>query len=138
MYYKGANMLHTLRQLIGDDEKWRHILRGLNKAFYHQTVTTQQIEDYLSIQTEIDLTEFFNQYLRDTRIPTFEYSIKDKKLHYRWIDIVDNFDMPIKISIDGKEIWVQPTNNWDTKDITSNEASIIVDRNFYVNIVNNF
>ncbi len=47
MYFKGANMLHTLRQLIEDDEKWRQILRGLNKTFYHQTVTTKQIEDYI-------------------------------------------------------------------------------------------
>lgn len=138
MYYKGANMLHTLRQLIGDDEKWRQILRGLNKAFYHQTVTTQQIEDYLSQQTGYDLTEFFNQYLRDIRIPKLEYNIKNKKLHYRWIDVVDNFDMPVKITIDGKEIWIQPTNNWKTKDINSNETSIIVNRNFYVNIVNQF
>ena len=44
MYYKGANMLHTLRQLLEDDEKWRQILRGLNKTFYHKTVTTQEIE----------------------------------------------------------------------------------------------
>ena len=36
MYYKGSNMLHTLRQLIEDDEKWRQILRGLNSEFYHQ------------------------------------------------------------------------------------------------------
>ena len=73
MYYKGANMLHTLRQLIEDDSKWRTILRGLNKEFYHQTVTTKQIEEYLSKKTKIDLTAFFNQYLRDVRIPKLEY-----------------------------------------------------------------
>ncbi len=38
MYYKGGNMLHTLRQILNDDEKWRDILRGLNKDFYHQVV----------------------------------------------------------------------------------------------------
>ena len=76
MYNKGAYMIHTLRQLIENDEKWRMILRGLNKTFYHQTVTTKQVEDYLSKATSIDLTEFFNQYLRDVRIPTLEYEIK--------------------------------------------------------------
>ena len=59
MYYKGANMLHTLRQLIEDDEKWRRILRKMNVEFYHQTVTTQQIESFLSKETGIDLTAFF-------------------------------------------------------------------------------
>jgi len=131
MYYKGANMLHTLRQLLEDDEKWRQILRGLNSEFYHKTVTTKQIEDYISEQTGIDLTEFFNQYLRDVRIPTLEYSIKNGELKYRWADIVDGFDMPIQIEIDGKLEWLFPKAEWNIKNISSND--ITLDRNFYVN-----
>jgi len=130
MYYKGANMLHTLRQLIEDDEKWRQILRGLNKTFYHQTVTTQQIENYISEQSGIDLTAFFNQYLRDTRIPTFEYSIENNELKYRWINIVENFDMPIQVTVDEKEQWLYPTAEWKSM---PNEGEIIkVNPNFYV------
>ena len=64
MYYKGANLLHTLRQLVEDDELWRSVLRGLNKEFYHKTVTTKQIEEYISQRTNKDLTAFFEQYLR--------------------------------------------------------------------------
>ncbi|HEV2831220.1 MAG TPA: M1 family metallopeptidase, partial [Hanamia sp.] len=45
MYYKAGNMLHTIRQVINNDEKFRGILRGLNKTFYHQTVATKEIED---------------------------------------------------------------------------------------------
>ncbi|WP_417874771.1 M1 family metallopeptidase [Xanthomarina gelatinilytica] len=130
MYYKGANMLHTLRQLIEDDEKWRQILRGLNKTFYHQTVTTQQIENYISEQSGIDLTAFFNQYLRDTRIPTLEYSIENNELKYRWINIVENFDMPIQVTVDEKEQWLYPTAEWKSM---PNEGEIIkVNPNFYV------
>lgn len=136
MYPKGANMLHTLRQLVEDDEKWRHILRGLNKTFYHQTVTTQDIEDYLCQQTGIDLTAFFNQYLRDSKIPTLKYSIDNKELKYRWNNIVSDFDMPIQVTIDGKEQWIQPTKNWQTKAVNSNETTIVVNRNFYVNTLN--
>jgi len=134
MYYKGANMLHTLRQLIEDDEKWRQILRGLNQTFYHQTVTTQQIENYISEQTGIDLTEFFNQYLRTTKIPTFEYSIKNKELKYRWINIVDKFDMPIQVTIDDKEQWVFPKAEWQTKTISSSKMPIEVNPNFYIKV----
>ena len=47
MYYKGANTLHTLRQLIEDDELWRSILRGLNHDFRHQTVSSKQVEEYI-------------------------------------------------------------------------------------------
>ena len=130
MYYKGANMLHTLRQLVEDDEKWRQMLRTLNSKFYHQTVTTQQIEDCLSEESGIDLTEFFNQYLRDTRIPTLEYKIENKQLKYRWTNIVDGFDMPIQVNIDDKEQWIFPKKDWKTTAIKSDAFKI--DRDFYV------
>ena len=130
MYYKGANILHTLRQLIEDDEKWRQILRGLNSEFYHQTVTTKQIENYISQQSGIDLTDFFNQYLRTTKIPTLEYEIKNGQLKYRWTSIVEGFDMPIKIEIDDHIEWLFPKADWQTKSIAASE--IRIDRNFLI------
>ena len=134
MYPKGANMLHTLRQLIEDDEKWRNILRGLNRTFYHQTVTTDQIENHLSKETGIDLTAFFNQYLRTTDIPTLEYKIENKELKYRWIHIVDDFDMPIQVSINDKEQWLLPKVAWQTLPLTSKSTVLKIDRDFYVNV----
>ncbi|MBU2929656.1 M1 family metallopeptidase [Winogradskyella psychrotolerans] len=133
MYYKGANILHTLRQLIEDDEKWRQMLRGLNSEFYHQTVTTKQIEDYLSRQSGIDLTEFFDQYLRTTKIPTLEYSIKNGKLKYRWINIVNQFDMPLKVLIGNDKLWIYPKAEWQSLNIKSSKIPLNIDRNFYVN-----
>ena len=130
MYYKGANMLHTLRQLVEDDEKWRQILRGINSEFYHQTVTTAQIENYLSKETGIDLTAFFNQYLRTTKIPTLEYSIKNNILKYRWTNIVDGFDMPIQIEIDGKSEWLFPNSEFQSKKIAT--SGIKIDKDFMV------
>jgi len=130
MYNKGAYMIHTLRQLIEDDEKWRMILRGLNKTFYHQTVTTKQIEDYLSKTSGIDLTEFFNQYLRDIRIPTLEYEINNNILKYRYTNIIKNFDMPILINIDAKQQWVFPKAEWNTMSVKSDDIKI--DENFLV------
>ncbi|MGA1226169.1 MAG: M1 family metallopeptidase [Tamlana sp.] len=132
MYYKGANILHTLRQLIEDDEKWRQILRKMNVTFYHQTVTTKQIEDFLSSETGIDLTEFFNQYLRTTKIPTLEYAIKGKELKYRWTNIVDGFDMPVQVKIGDDEQWLFPKSEWQILKTSSNKTPIIVDRDFYV------
>ena len=130
MYYKGANMLHTLRQLIEDDELWRNILRGLNRDFYHQTVTTKQIEDYISEKTNKDLSAFFNQYLRDTRIPTLEYKIENDKLSYRYIDIVKGFDMPIEVEIGDKTEWLFPNSEWQTKNIKN--SNFKVDRDYYI------
>src|SRR5690606_12072332 len=112
MYYKGANMLHTLRQLVEDDEKWRAILRGLNKEFYHQTVTTKQVEDFMGSSSGIDLAQFFDQYLRTVKIPMLEYQVKGKQLRYRYTNIVDGFDMPLKINVNGTVDWFYPNADW--------------------------
>lgn len=131
MYYKGANMLHTIRQLVNDDEKWRQILRGLNADFYHQTVTTQEIEKYMIEKSGIDLSKIFDQYLRTVKIPELEYTIVNNTLKYRWNNVVKGFNMPIKVTIDGKDELLNPSDNWQTKTIKGD--SIEVDKNFYVN-----
>lgn len=135
LYNKGANMLHTLRQIVNDDEKWRTILRGLNSTFYHQTVTTQQIEDYLSQQVGLDLKPFFDQYLRDIRIPTFEYKFQGNNLEYRWTNCVPDFDMPVKVTLNGKEQWLKPQTDWIVKLKTPKDLKLEVDENFYVEVV---
>jgi aminopeptidase N len=132
MYYKGGNMLHTIRQIVNDDEKWRQILRGLNKTFYHQTVKTAQIEDYVSKHAGRDISKVFDQYLRDTRIPVLEYSFKNNGVQYHWTNVIDGFDMPVKIKLgEGKEQFIYPTSDWKTLK-TKGEKSLVIDRNFYV------
>lgn len=132
MYYKGGNMLHTIRQIVNDDEKWRQILRGLNKTFYHQTVDASQIENYMSEHSGRDISKIFDQYLRDTRIPVLEYSFGGKAIQYRWTNVVGDFDMPVKIKLgSGQEQFIFPTTNWKTMKI-KDEKTLNIDRNFYV------
>ncbi|AFL82475.1 aminopeptidase N [Aequorivita sublithincola DSM 14238] len=132
MYYKGGNMLHMIRQLIDDDEKWRQILRGLNKEFYHQIVTTKQVEDYISKKSGMDLTAFFEQYLRTTMVPKIEYAIDGNKLKYCYVAIVENFKMPIIAIINGKEEWIKPTAEWKTKEFPSAIKTMEIREDFYV------
>ena len=135
LYNKGANMIHTLRQIVNDDEKWRTILRGLNSTFYHQTVTTKQIEDFLSQSIGLDLATFFNQYLRDIRIPTFEYKFKENILSYRWTNCVPGFNIPVKVTLNGKEQWLKPQAEWTNLPQTAKDLKVEVDKDFYVNVV---
>ena len=127
MYYKGANMLHTLRQLINDDDKWRQILRGLNTEFHHQTVTTKQIETYISDESGLNLAAFFDQYLRDTRIPTLEYRLGDTHISYRWTQVVNGFEMPIEIEVSKEKKWLYPTKEWQEIELNSSDIEIDVD-----------
>ena len=136
MYYKGANMLHTLRQIIDNDEKWRSILVGLNKDFYHQTVTTQQIENYIDKYFEIDLKPFFNQYLRTIKIPTLDYKLENNNLLYKWSNVVDGFSIPIKVFINSTSQWIRPTSRWKKLLSDKNINSFSVDNNFYIETEN--
>jgi aminopeptidase N len=130
MYAKGANMIHTLRQIINDDEKFRSILRGLNKDFYHQVVTTKQIEDYISQKSGKDFSKVFDQYLRTDQIPILELKADKDKLEYRWTNCIDAFDMPVKLS---NGIWLQPTTQWTKlKADNSDFKNVDVDKNFYI------
>ena len=133
IYTKGANILHTLRQIAKDDEIWRMILRGLNKKFYHQTVESKEIENYISSKIGFDLSKFFDQYLRDIRIPSLEYSINDGVLTYKWIDVIKNFIMPIEIEVLDKKILLYPETT--KKSIEINSEKIKINRNYYVNSV---
>ncbi|AIY14962.1 M1 family metallopeptidase [Cellulophaga baltica] len=133
MYFKGANVLHTLRHVLNDDEKWRSILRGLNKEFYHATVTTAQIESYISKAAKIDLSAFFEQYLRTIEVPVLEYHYDGKKLKYRYTHIVAGFAIPVSVSTAGKELWITPTAEWKTSKLKGDTSSFKINRNFYIN-----
>ncbi|MDC7999016.1 M1 family metallopeptidase [Gilvibacter sediminis] len=132
MYYKGANMLHNLRMLIEDDELWREILRGLNEDFRHQTVSSKQVEDYISKATGKDFSAFFNQYLRTTMIPNLELAIDGNQLKYRYTNIVDGFDMPVIMMLNDQEKWIFPNKDWQSEKWTDTINFVGVKRDFYV------
>ena len=128
MYPKGANMIHTIRQVINNDEKFRQILRGLNKDFYHQTVTASQIQNYFSEKSGIDLKSIFDQYLTTIKIPTLEYKQNGNQLTYKWTNVVPNLKLPIRLA-DGQEL--KPTEEWQTATLKSPDE-LKVDANYYI------
>ncbi len=132
MYPKSANMLHNIRQIINDDSLFRKILRGLNKDFYHQTVTSKQVEDYISTKSGIDFSKIFDQYLRTVQIPLLEYKIINNQLSYRYSNCIKGFRMPLRINRSSSQ-WITPTEEWQT--IPWNHPAGVnfwVDPNFYV------
>ena len=135
MYFKGSNILHTLRQLVDDDDKWRGILRGISSTFYHQTVTSAQIEKYISDQSGFDLAPFFEQYLRTVKIPKLEYKIKENALLFRYTDIIEGFKMPVKIKLNGKLKWIRPTAHWQSLNTDKNINEVNIDPNFYIDTI---
>ncbi|WP_201773137.1 M1 family metallopeptidase [Gemmatirosa kalamazoonensis] len=134
MYDKGGNMLHTIRQLVQDDEKWRRVLRGLQSTFGGKTVTGADVQRYMTEQSGVDLGRVFAQYLTTTKIPVLEYKAEGTMLSYRWAEVVPGFDMPVRASVGGQPArWIKPTESWQTASLSAGApATIRVDENFYV------
>ncbi len=138
MYYKGGNMLHSIRQVINNDKKFRKILHGLGKTFYHRTVTGKEIEGYIIKEAGIDFSTVFDQYLRTTNIPELQYKISDNRMQYRYTEVVPGFHLPLKIKFSDqqKETWIYPTENWQTlvlnKKKRKNFKGLLVNKNFYI------
>lgn len=134
MYYKGGNLLNMLREILNDDEKWRSILRGLNEEFYHQTVSTKQIEDYISQAFGFDLKPIFDQYLRDVRIPVLEYYYTDNQtLNYRWTSCLSHFTMPVDLEIEGEMVRIHPKTTWSQLKVT-HSVEVKVHPDYYVGV----
>jgi len=130
MYYKGSNMLHIIRQVVNDDERFRQLLRGLNRNFSKKTVTTSEIEAYINKFTKIDFTKVFDQYLRTIKVPVLEYRLENNQLLYHWTECVPDFNLKIRLE-NGN--WIEPTESWKTLDQSSNKiVDFKPDNNFYI------
>jgi aminopeptidase N len=139
MYPKGANLLHTIRSVMRDDSLFRAILRDLNKEFYHATVDSKDIEDYIAKRSGLDLSRVFAQYLQTTRIPVLEYDIteKDSKpvLTFRWSNIIRGFNMPVDILVGQEVLRITPSEEWQELELDKGfnpESNISIHPNFYV------
>jgi aminopeptidase N len=131
MYNKGNNIVHMVRQIIDNDSLFRNILRGLTQSFYHKTVDSKDIENYISQKSSKDLSKFFDQYLRTTKIPVLEYKFQGDKLSCRWTSCVDGFNMPIRIA--NSKQWLKPTTEWASTAVSADvKSNFAVDKNFYV------
>lgn len=136
MYPKGANMLHTVRSVIDDDQKWLEILRGLNREFALKTTSTEEIIGFINKKSGINLTKVFDQYLRYTTIPTLELKSTTNGLLYRWKADVKSFEMPVRIKTSTEKVWktINATSDWQTLSGYSIEDTEADRLNFYINV----
>ncbi|HNO55025.1 MAG TPA: M1 family metallopeptidase [Chitinophagaceae bacterium] len=132
MYNKGANMIHTIRQIINNDSLFREILRGLNKQFYHTTTTSKEVETYISKQAGKDFSKIFEQYLRTTQIPELIIKGNKNSISYHWENCIKGFDMPVRLN-NGQ--WICPLEKTKSVKLTSGDFdSILPDNNFYIRV----
>ncbi len=141
MYPKSGNMLHSIRHFVQDDEKFRNMLRYLNKKYYHQTVTTTDILETMNDYLGLKLDKVFEQYLKTTQIPELAFYITDdkKELKYTWKNAVNGFDMPVVLKAEGKSILLEPmAGQWKSVALNPGEAENIhpeeMVKQFYISV----
>lgn len=135
MYYKGAWMLHTLRNCVNNDELWFKTLKMFALNFRYRIVNTQQVIQFFNLHLQNDYSSFFEQYLNYPKPPIFEYKVEkngnEYELHHRWKTNVQNFKMPVEILVNDKRIRLTPTQQLQKMPIESEK--VVVDKNkFYV------
>jgi len=139
MYYKGGNLLNMVRTIINDDEKWRNILRGLNKTFYHQTVTYDQIVNYISEQAGTNLSPVFDQYLHYKNIPILEFTTREGKTLCKWTNAdAKGFNMPVRVRVKGGDYkFITPTTRYSPVNLEgATKDNIEVDTfNYYIGVM---
>jgi aminopeptidase N len=136
MYYKGALMLNTMRHIINDDAKWWKLIYDYSTTFKKQIIETATVVDFFNKQSERNLTPVFNQYLRYAKIPVLQLKLDGKNLQYRWVTDEPDFTMPIEVAVNGKNIRLEATNNWQS---TATEAASLTDvqpadKKFYIKV----
>jgi len=138
MYPKTGNMLHAIRHGLNNDSLFRQILRGLNKTFYHKTVSALQIENYISQKAGFDYKKVFEQYLTTVQIPKLEFytSTDGNKVFYRYSNCVDGFNMPLTLKDDKAIVKIVPSTSWKSLAIKENQGSLFdkvaIEKMYYV------
>lgn len=127
MYPKGGNLLHSIRHSINNDERFRQILRGLNNTFYHKTVTTQQIEKYISAKAGFDYSKVFDQYLRTIQIPKLEFYFNQNKteVSFRYTNCIKGFNLPLSLTNKEASVKIFPSEKWNTLKLKVNQANLL-------------
>ncbi|WP_343689695.1 M1 family metallopeptidase [Chitinophaga sp.] len=137
MYTKGSLMIFTLQNVINDDSLWWRLLLAIQQHFRYQTLSADELEQFICDFTGKDYHYFFNQYLHYTRIPRLEYVLSEKgrnlTIRYRWVADVPDFRMPVKIRGGG---FIYPTPDWQTLTLYNRSAEDfdIDDENFYIEV----
>ncbi|MDB5155086.1 MAG: family metallopeptidase, partial [Mucilaginibacter sp.] len=90
----------------------------LNKTFYHQTVTYDDIINYINKESDMNLSPVFDQYLRYKGLPTLQFTWQNGKPYCKWIADARGFNMPVRVRVKGGEYkFITPTTTLQAVDL---------------------
>ncbi len=134
MYFKGSAMLHMIRVMMDDDERFYNMLRDIQATYYRQEIQGVQVEEALLSWSLLPLRGFLDQYLRTTNIPKLILHREGEYLRYKMENIVDDFFLKYKIWIDKKPFFITLDNKSDRYRLPSMDSRIELDPNYLIDL----
>lgn len=108
-YDKAGFMLHQIRILMKSDSAFFNMIKAMNATYRHQIVTGKEIENFIIRYSGLQLSAYFNQYLRTANLPTLAFwQGTEGKIWYQWKNCVPGFEMSVIYKDKGKEYWLYP------------------------------
>ena len=135
MYYKGGNMLHTMRHVLNDDARWLATMRALGERFRHATVATEEFESFLSETAGYDFSAVFDQYLRTADIPRLRYTVDGDALRLHLDRVVEGFSIPIEVLVNGEPKRIEVSAEPTTLALSGALESFELDPDYYLDVV---
>jgi len=136
MYYKGALMLHTLRNLIADDMRWVSLWRALQQHFKHQIVDSKEFIAYINDFLETDYSWLFDHYLRLAAPPMLVYALGFQHgiptLYYKWEQVYSDFKLPLHVRTASGVLKLYPSLEWQDVVLPDRYVEIDTERAYFL------
>ena len=124
--------MHTLRSVINNDKIWFEILKEFMTENAKGFVNTRDFFNKVKEKTGKDYWYFAEQYFYSPNQPELEYYQTKSQFFYKWNNVNDNFIMPLDLLINGKEVRILPSKNYQSFEIKKYSQIEVMDWKFYV------
>ncbi len=139
MYFKGVQIIHTYRAILNDDANFKELLHEMTRRFGRRTITSRDVEMLMQEYAGMDLTGFFNTYLRTVNVPELTYSVKktqgEIQLRLWFKGVEKGFSMPLNFTIDRKNYRLRVGDNPEAAEVIplkSPKFELEPDANYYI------
>jgi hypothetical protein len=131
-------MIDTLRSVVDDDAKWFADIHDFYQQFKYQNIMTEDVVAWWNARTGMNLTPFFDEYLRHAALPILELKFARGAVQYRWKTDEVGFVMPIRVGDAQHWTVVTPvTGEWKTMAWAGAKDGFKVDLDhYYVKVEN--
>jgi aminopeptidase N len=135
IYYKGAWILHTLREHIGDEAFFtatRRLTYGRdNPAPGNFAPLIRSTEDFRRIVEDVagkDMGWFFDAYFRTAALPELVATRDGSTLRLAWqTSAAEPFTLPVEVDVDGKLVTVAMDGGSGSLQLPSPDAHFVLD-----------